>query len=187
MFKKLGFFLLVSLLFVPASFSLEINGVNIPETLKAGNTNLILNGAGIRSKFFVKAYVGALYLKAKNSNPDAIINANEAMAIKLHITSSMITSEKMESATREGFQNSTNGKIAPINTQIEQFISVFKEEIKSNDIYDIIYTPEKGVDVLKNGKFKVNAKGLDFKKALFGIWLCDRPAHKKLKYGMLGN
>ena len=29
-------------------------------------------------------------------------------------------------------------------------------------------------------------KGKDFKKALFGIWLCDKPADKNLKAGMLG-
>jgi hypothetical protein len=28
--------------------------------------------------------------------------------------------------------------------------------------------------------------GLDFKKALFGIWLCDNPADKDLKLKLLG-
>ncbi len=38
----------------------------------------------------------------------------------------------------------------------------------------------------KYSSSKVNIKGLEFKKALFGIWLCDKPAQKSLKQEMLG-
>ncbi|HCX90261.1 MAG: hypothetical protein COW04_00540 [Deltaproteobacteria bacterium CG12_big_fil_rev_8_21_14_0_65_43_10] len=36
---------------------------------------------------------------------------------------------------------------------------------------------------LQNSKV---TNGLPFKKALFGIWLCDNPAQKSLKREMLG-
>ena len=42
------------------------------------------------------------------------------------------------------------------------------------------------VDVSKNGKHITSIKGLAFKKAVFGIWLCDDPADDDLKEGMLG-
>jgi len=59
------------------------------------------------------------------------------MAIRLHITSSLITSEKMEKVTRKGFVKFTGGKIAPIEAQIETFISVFRDEINENDVYNL--------------------------------------------------
>lgn len=40
--------------------------------------------------------------------------------------------------------------------------------------------------VYKNGTKKGSIDGLDFKKALFGIWLCNKPADEDLKEGMLG-
>ena len=43
-----------------------------------------------------------------------------------------------------------------------------------------------GVVVYKNGVKKGSIDGQDFKKALFGIWLCDKPADKDLKDEMLG-
>jgi hypothetical protein len=163
----------------------EIGGINMPETLKAGQTTLVLNGAGVREKFFMDLYVGGLYLKEKSADPGAIIEADEPMAIRLHIISSMITSKKMEKATREGFEKATGGNIGPIQVQIEEFISVFKEEIKEGDIYDLIYVPGKGVEVSKNNESRSMIKGLPFKKAMFGIWLSDKPAQKSLKKAML--
>ena len=37
----------------------------------------------------------------------------------------------------------------------------------------------------KNNKKVKTIKGLKFKQAAFGIWLCDDPADKDLKEGML--
>ena len=50
----------------------------------------------------------------------------------------------------------------------------------------MIYVPEKGVLIYKNNKDMGIMPGLDFKQALFGIWLCNKPADKDLKKGMLG-
>ena len=184
--KKIVILVLLVIFFSPSLFSKEIAGVNLPESISAGNTNLILNGAGTRTKLFMKMYIGALYLTERNSSPDKIIEADEPMAITLHITSSLITSERMEEATREGFQNSTRGDTAPVADGIEKFISVFKEKISENDIYEVIYLPGMGVEVKKNSSSKVIINGLEFKKALFGIWLCNKPAQESLKKQMLG-
>lgn len=186
MFKKLLLLCSAILIVSSVGYAKEIGGINMPETLTAGKDMLVLNGAGIRTKFFIKAYVGGLYLKQKNSNADAIMNANEPMAIRLHIISKMITSDKMKDATMEGFQNSTKGNIAPYKDKIDMFVSVFADSIKIGDIYDIIYIPGEGSKVYKNKELKTTTPGLDFKKILFGIWLCDKPADKGMKDLMLG-
>ena len=174
------------LMMATLGYAMEIGGINMPESLETGQTNLMLNGAGIREKFFMDLYVGGLYLKQKSGDPGAIIAADEPMAIRLHIISSMITSKKMEKATRKGFEKATGGNIEAIKVQIEEFISVFKEEIKEGDIYDLIYVPGKGVEVSKNNESRSTIKGFTFKKAMFGIWLSDKPAQKSLKKAMLG-
>jgi hypothetical protein len=187
MFKKqITAIILAALMITALASAEEIGGINMPESLQSGQTTLILNGAGVREKFFMDLYVGGLYLKEKSADPGAIIEADEPMAIRLHIISSLITSKKMEKATREGFKNATGGNIEPIKVQVEEFISVFKEEIKEGDIYDLIYVPGKGVEVSKNNHHRSTIKGLPFKKAMFGIWLSDKPAQKSLKKAMLG-
>jgi hypothetical protein len=164
----------------------EIGGIIMPESLEAGQTKLLLNGAGVREKLFMDLYVAGLYLKEKSGDPEVIIEANDPMAIRLHIISSMITSKKMEKATRKGFENATGGNIEPIKVQIEEFISVFKDKIEEGDIFDLIYVPRKGVTVYKNSESRSVLEGIAFKNALFGIWLSDKPAQKSLKKAMLG-
>lgn len=164
----------------------QIGGATLPNTVSFDGQNLILNGAGVREKFWMDMYAGGLYLKSKSSNASSIVNANEPMAIKIHIVSKLISSEKMIDAINEGFKNTTNGNTAPLSSEIEKFKSFFSDEITKNDVFDIVYLPSKGVVVYKNGEQRGAIKGNDFKKALFGIWLSDNPADKKLKEGMLG-
>jgi hypothetical protein len=163
----------------------EIGGIIMPETLAAGSDTLLLNGAGFRSKLFVKAYVGGLYLKKKSGDANTIINADEPMALRINIVSKYISSDLMEEATREGFQNSTNGNTAPFKDKIDMFVSVFSDNIRNKDVYDIIYIPAEGVKVYKNKVLKATTKDLEFKKVLFGIWLGKKPADGSLKNAML--
>ncbi|WP_404363479.1 chalcone isomerase family protein [Marinobacter sp.] len=163
-----------------------VEGVNLPDTISADNSELKLNGAGVRSKWFMDLYVGGLYVPQTTSDAQQVITADEPQAITLHIISGMITSDKMTSATIEGFENATNGNMAPIQAEIDEFLKVFEEEIKDGDVFDLVYVPNKGVSVHKNGDPRGVIEGLEFKKALFGIWLSDEPAQEDLKQKMLG-
>ncbi len=165
---------------------LDVSGVNVPLAFKSEESALILNGAGVREKYFMDLYVGALYIKNKSNDAQKIIDADESMCIKLHIVSGMITSEKMTSAVDEGFQKSTKGNTTPLQDKIKQFKTVFSEKINKGDIYDLVYSKTNGTLIYKNGKLSASIPGLDFKKALFGIWLCSEPADEGLKKKMLG-
>ncbi len=182
----------LSLLFLIATFTLpaqadQIAGAEIPDRIEAEGTELLLNGAGVRKKFMMSIYVGALYLQKKSADATAITAADEVMAIKLQMVSGLISSEKMQKATEEGFENATGGKTEPIRKEIDAFIDVFREEITETDLFDILYVPGKGVDVHKNGAYKATiGGGLPFKRALFGIWISEHPAQKSLKEAMLG-
>lgn len=159
---------------------------SLPETLQIGSDSLVLNGAGIRKKWFVSVYHAGLYLKGKNNDAHAILAAEEPMALRLVISSSLVTPEKMSKATREGFQKSTGGNTAPIAAEIEQMINVFKMGIADGDVFDLIYQPGTGTRFLKNNEEKGAAPGAAFKKALFGIWISSDPVQKSLKKALLG-
>lgn len=172
---------------IPTQAQVTINDVTLPATMKAADQTVSLNGGGIRKKLFFKLYVGGLYLTNKSSDAKAIIDADEAMAVKLQITSGMISSENMSEAINEGFEKSTGGNVAPLKDKISKFVDTFKKsEIVEGNVFDIVYVPGTGVESYKNGKLQSTIEGLDFKKALFGIWLCDEPADEDLKKAMLG-
>ncbi|OUS05962.1 chalcone isomerase [Gammaproteobacteria bacterium 42_54_T18] len=183
--KKITSFILAALVSTQL-FAVEIGGIDMPDTLKKDETSLNLNGAGTREKFFMDLYVGGLYLKGKTQNANDVVNADEAMALRLHIVSGLITSEKMLKATKEGFENSLGEKKnEAIQAKIDTFLATFKDEIKKGDIFEMVYVPSEGVKVYKNATLANTINGIEFKQALFGIWLSENPAQQSLKEEML--
>ncbi len=184
--KKISllFFILMSVISLQAQT--KVGDATLPNKVEFNGESLTINGAGIREKFFFDIYAGGLYLNKKSSNAKSIADADETMAIKLHILSGMMSRSKMAGALRDGFKKSTNGNLDPYKDRIEKFIGFIKDEIEVNQIYDIVYEKGKGSVLYKNGKERGVIKGLDFKKALFKIWLGSKPADKNLKKAMLG-
>jgi hypothetical protein len=180
--------LLVTVLCLPSAFAKDVAGVALPDSISAGGTTLALNGAGVRKKFFIDLYVGALYLARPGANAQAVVAADEPMAITLHIISDKITSERMVEATEEGFANATGGNTAPLQSSIDAFMAFFQEPIKDGDVFEIAYEPAGGqIQVAKNGAHKGNVDGgLEFKRAVFAIWLGKKPVQESMKKGMLG-
>jgi len=172
---------------LPVFSQTKISGNVMPNVMKVDGEYLKMNGGGIREKMFLDLYVCVLYLQEKTSDANAIINDDKKMAIKIKIISGMVDNENFEEALREGFEKSTGGDISGVKDRMEKMIAEgFKEDIKTNDVYDLVYQPGKGCTLIKNDQELVTVKGLDFKKALFGVWFCDEPADDSLKEDMLG-
>jgi hypothetical protein len=156
-----------------------------PRQVQAGDQRLVLNGWGSRTQFFLELYVAGLYLAEPNNDPAAIAAADQPMSIRIKIKSGFVSQAKLVESLSEGFQQATGGNVAPIRPQIDQFRKCFAEAITKGDTFDIVYLPQHGVIVNKNGKLKGVIAGLEFKKALFNIWLSDNPADEALKHAML--
>ncbi|MDM8516535.1 chalcone isomerase family protein [Desulfobacterales bacterium HSG16] len=186
MMKKLVLIAMALFLLQAPALAKEIGGVKLPDTLAAGKDNLVLNGAGLRKKAFFKVYAGGLYLKQKSSDSAKIIAADEAMAIRMHWIRD-VAGKKIVKGWTEGFANATGKNTAPIAESIKTFNSWFEEGVKKNGVHDIIYVPKKGLSLYTNGQEKGTLTGLEFKKAVFGIWLGTKVSVPKLKKAMLGN
>ncbi len=175
-----------------AGATVEVCGEQFPEKVTVNGEKLVLNGAGLREKYFigVDVYVAGLYLKERTTDAEEIINADETMMLKIKIVSGLVSSEKFKEATMVGFEASTDGNTAPIQEEITLFMRAFADEINKGDVFDIQYVPDQGIFVFKNDRPKpeVIVEGLSVKKALFGIWLCDREEKhlQVLAEGLLG-
>ena len=179
--KKFIFFLLIGIFSVSIVVADEI-----PNSIDFEGNNLILNGQGTRVIFFMKVYKGSLYLENKNTDADEIINSNTSMALRIDVTSEMVTADAMKKALSEGLIKSTNNNISHISDEIEQLSSSFNNAVASGDFYEFIFVPKIGTHVLKNNELVELIPGFDFKKAFFGIFLSNNPIQKNLKKAMLG-
>ncbi|WP_010177465.1 chalcone isomerase family protein [Aquimarina agarilytica] len=180
---------LVALMMLNSAVAQTVIGdATLPNNKTYESHELILNGAGLREKLWFDLYAAGLFLKEKNTDADAVVAADQPMAIHLVILSGMLSKKKMIGAFRDGFEN-TNDKatVQKLQSKIDKYVSFISEEISVSDRYDIIYTTEKGNELYKNGKLLGAIEGLEFKKALFNIWLSKEPVDDDLKDSMLGN
>jgi len=172
---------------VSAQTQLEVNGVTVPRKIEVQNKTMQLNGAGGRSKMWLEVYVQALYLTQLSQDPKFIIDSDTEMAIRIEITSSMVSSNKLTKAMNSGFEKSAGSNLEELRPRIEQFKTLLSDPITEKDVFVLWYNPfDQTVNVIKNEVVKGKVPGFDFKKALFGIWLSDKPVDEALKKHLLG-
>ena len=173
------------------TFSLQaqtISGIEIEETvLIADNTTpLVLNGAGIRSKFVFDIYIGSLYLTTKHTSADAIYTAPGAKRISMHFLYDEVGKEKLIDGWNDGFEgNLSKDELQKLKSRISQFNALF-DTVKKGDVINLDFIPDKGTIVAINNKVKGTISGNDFFTAVLKIWLGDEPADSDLKTAMLG-
>ena len=182
-------YILVALIII-TSFSVcraeNIGKVAVKDKAECSGQELSLNGAGIRKKLFIKLYVATLYVKIKTTEGEQLLNMNQELCMRLHITSAKITSEKMIKATREGFGKSTQGDTDSIAREIETFLSWLKQPIKKGDVFEFSFTPRNSTQISKNDQLLGEISNKEFSTALFGIWLGSNPVQVDLKNKLLG-
>lgn len=171
----------------PMAFAKDVAGVSLPETVTLGaKPPLVLNGAGIRSKFFVKVYVGTLYLPARTRDVETVLRHTGPVAMHMHFLHSEVSKEKLVKAWNEGFDaNLDAAERAHLGARIERFNELFRAAHKG-DVIRLDYLPGTGTTVSINNETRGVIEGEDFMQAWLRIWLGKQPADADLKQGLLG-
>lgn len=172
-------------LVAPVSQAREVAGVTVPDTVDVEGERLALNGAGVRTRFFVKVYVGALYLKQPVRNAAAAIEQAPPKSVRLQFLYKEVSADKLTEAWNDGFEKNLSPEArAPLELRIAQFNALFPAVRKGDRI---------GLDLLADGTTRVSVNdrllgtipGADFQQALLKIWLGEKPADADLKRAML--
>ena len=174
---------------VPAHAA-EVEGVRLIDRVRIADSapELVLNGAGVRTRFFFRVYVGALYLPQKSAAAPAIIQDAGARRIALHMLREL-SAEQFIGALEDGLQkNHAADELAKLNPRVQQLRAIFEavKTAKPGDVIFIDYLPGTGTRITVNGAVQGMIAGEDFNRALLRIWLGDSPADSDLKKGMLG-
>lgn len=183
---------LVSLSMLAASLTVdaaEVAGVRIDDKATVGGRELLLNGAGMRTRLIIKVYVGALYLPQKASTAQAALEKDEPRRMSLTLQRD-VNYEQLLEAMRAGLaENNSQADLDAIKPQINEFVKIFASvgEAKAGQVIWIDYLPEAGTRVALDGSAKGTIMGQAFNRALMKVWLGDNPVQESLKKAMLGS
>lgn len=180
------FVIAVLLLFVSPLHAKEITGVMVQEVVKTDSgAEMILNGAGIRSKFFFDIYIAELYLEVPSASVDEIIAATGSRRMVMYFLYKEVSKDKLVEGWVEGFSgNSSPEDVIALQARINSFNAMFVD-VKKDDTIVLDFVPGKGTIVTIANEEKGVIEGKDFNDALLLIWLGEKPVNKKLKQQLL--
>lgn len=172
---------------ISSSIAREVAGIEITESIRIGDTELMLNGSGIRTKFFFNIYVGSLYSKKKGSSLEEISAQGGPYRVSMSILYDEISAEKLNGGWAKGFEkNLTVDERKALQSSIDRFYTLF-ETVHKNDVIDIDVSSNGFTTVYLNGNKQGDINDKAFPDALLQIWLGESPADDDLKRGMLGD
>ncbi|MDB5986381.1 MAG: putative periplasmic protein [Nevskia sp.] len=166
----------------------QVAGVTLQDTASVGGQQLVLNGAGLRTKFgLADVYVLGLYLPAKSSDANAIINDKAPRRVAL-VMKRDLDADTLQNAFHEGLEaNVSKAELQQLQPKIRQLDARFKEvgAVKKGDVLNLDFGADGSTRITYNGQQKEAVAGADLSSALLKIWLGSHPVQDSLKKDML--
>lgn len=163
-----------------------LEGVNLPETLAlAGEKQpLVLNGAGLRTKYLFKIYVGALYTASPVTEAGRVLDAAAPRVMRMQFLRAL-RADQMATGWKEGFAaNQSAERMKALAARLAQFNQLM-HDVKINDVLQINLQSDGTTQVLLNDQPLGSVPGADFQRAVLEVWLGRSPADKDLKAAVL--
>ena len=179
--------LMACLFAAPMTHAAEVGGVHIEDHAKVGAAELVLNGAGIRTKIFFKVYVGALYLSKKTDSAALVIDTKEPRRVVMHMLRDL-SADQLFGALQDGLKsNHGETELTRLKPDIDQFERLMRSigNAKTGDVISIDFSAD-GVAVAFNAQPRGSVASEPLARALLRVWLGDKPADGDLKRAMLG-
>ncbi len=168
--------------------TIDLAGVKVEDHNMVANTNLQRNGAGIRSKFFFKIYVGELYTSTKVHTLDELLAAPGPKRLRMTFLREVDSAPLGKLFTRGIEDNVPKDNLSKLVPSIIRMSSIFSA-IKSfapGETIVLDWIPESGLNITIKGKlWPVVFKEPQFYAAMMAIWMGPNPGDWKLKNAML--
>jgi hypothetical protein len=180
--------LLASVLAASPSAAAQVEGVRLADTVRENNQPMFLNGAGVRSKFFVKVYVCALYLSERISSPEGVIVSRKTRRIELHMLRSMQASAIHEAMMKGLEDNVPVAELKRLKPQLGRLQQAMTSigGVNEGAVIQFDFVPGQGTIVRIGGDVRDTIEGEELARALLSIWLGPRPVQSDLKDALMG-
>lgn len=179
-----------ALLSSAAASAAEVEGVAVAERVQIGPTGakLVLNGAGVRTRFIFKIYVAALYLPAKLHDGEAILRNDQPRRLQMHMLRYLTSRELTDSMNEALNETLTPAERSQLESRMQQFNAILAtlQDVKRGTRIAVDYVPNSGTIVLMNGDEKGRIPGADFNQALLRMWIGALPRDADLRTALLG-
>jgi hypothetical protein len=178
--------MLVAVAFAIDAAAVDIQGVELPATATLGGREVVLNGAGVRTKVVFKIYVGSLWLPQRAADLAGVL-AQSPRRIRMDLLRNL-SADQLADALLEGLKdNLSAAELAAVKGETEQLVVAMKGfgDVKQGSVVTLDYV-DGATHVMLDAKERATIAGEAFNKALTRIWLGEHPVQASLQKDMLG-
>ena len=184
--KKL--FLIFMMCVITQAYALEVAGVKLDDKVQLDSHQLVLSGAGIRTKFFIKVYAAGLYLAEKKHTSADVLADSGAKRMVFHLLRDVSGKQMLEAINDAIPPNHTAEEMKALESRMTEFSKMFASvsEVKKGEEITFDYIPGAGTRVIVGTVEKGRIDGADFNRALLKVWVGEKPVQSDLKKSLLG-
>lgn len=184
-----GSLLAAALLTTQPALSAELAGTHIDDRASVAGNELVLNGAGLRTRFMLKVYTIGLYLPKRSESAVSAITGAGAKRIQI-ITLRDLSAEDFANALIDGVRkNHGDADLANLQGRLDEFRTTLLgiRAAPNGTQVRIDWLPASGTRLsIGNETRGKDIPGEDFFRALLRIWIGDKPVDEDLKNALLG-
>jgi len=177
--------LLVAASAIPTARAGSLAGVTLPDKADVNGQSLVLNGMGLRTKLFIKVYVGGLYLPQKEKSAQKVLAADAPRQMLLSFIYD-VSKSQMCDAWEEGLTDNTPNASAEVQKNFKTLCG-WMDGVGKGQKLVLSYVPGEGTRVEVGGKAKGTLPGKPTSDAILATWIGANPAPgKDFKNAVLG-
>ncbi len=168
----------IGLMIVFVSMTAALANVSFESSKQLNDTRLVLKNRGTATFFNIDIYDAALYLEPDREP----VHWHGETARQLEISYfKPVKAEHFAKATDKLIQrNLNNREYRQLKPEIDGFLSLYRD-VKPGDRYTLTYIPDRGTELALNGQSLGRFQGETLSRALFAIWLGEKPISDDLR------
>jgi hypothetical protein len=167
----------------------SLAGQTFEDSVRVAQSNLQLNGLGLRGVLFIRGYVAGLYLPKRATSFEEIAAMPGPKRVQMRMMLNVGPQEFIKAMTGGIRENSSPEEFAALKDRVDRMEAAIQAfgSTASGDTINFDYLPDTGTTLTVNGVSKsAPIAGADFYNAVLKIFIGEHPVDGRLKNGLLG-
>ena len=165
-----------------------VEGQSFAGRVRLFNTELQLNGTGVRAVAWFKGYAVGLYLPERASTAAQVLAQAGPKRLQLRMLQDVPAAEFVKALQKGIERNSPAGEWAALQPRVQRFAEQINASgpVHKRDTVDLDFDPARGLLFARNGKLAAEPiPGADLYAALLRAFIGEHPYDERMKAGLL--
>ncbi len=174
---------------VAAAPAATIAEQHFDDHIRLAESDLVLNGVGLRAVAWLQGYAAGLYLGERAATAEAVLAVRGPKRVRMKMMVEVESKEFVKAFGKGMQRNLSEAEHTALKPRMEKFDRIVAGLVKlrKGDVVDLDYLPSRGLVLSLNGRPRGEPlPGEDLYAGLLKIFIGTRPVDTKLKAGLLG-